>query len=117
MSQFRILGGNIGLATATIILNSHLTSDLAGVLTPQQINELRRSLNAIETFTPQEVAAVAGSFANAFKSQLLACTGVAAASLVACFFAWQRHPPTFVELENKKAESRGEASGVSNAEE
>lgn len=106
-SQSRIIGGNIGLALATITLNSHLNSDLAAILTPQQINELQRSLNAIATFTPREVAAVAESVANAFKSQLLACVGVAAASLVVGLLTWQRHPHTFVELEKKKAESRG----------
>ena len=117
MSQSRVLGGNIGLAVATIIFNSHLTSDLAGILTPQQISDCRRSLNVIATFTPREAAAVAGSFANAFKSQMQVCMGVAAASLVVCFFGWQRHPPTFVELEKKKkAESRGETSGFVSTE-
>lgn len=109
-SQARILGGNIGLAIATIILNSHLTSDLAGILTPQQISDLRRSLNAIETFTPREIAAVAESFAHAFKTQLQACASVSAACFVFCFLAWQRHPPSFVDLEKKKAESRGQTS-------
>jgi hypothetical protein len=109
-SQARILGGNIGLALATIILNSHLTSDLAGMLTPQQINDVRRSLNAIETFTPREIAAVAESFARAFKTQLQACAGVSAACFVVCFLAWQRHPPSFVDWEKKKVGSRGQPS-------
>jgi hypothetical protein len=109
-SQARILGGNIGLAIATIILNSHLTSDLAGILTPQQINDVRRSLNAIETFTAPEIAAVAESFAQAFKTQLQACAGVSTACLLFCFLACQRHPPSFVDLEKRKAECRGQTS-------
>lgn len=97
-SQARLLGGNIGLALATIILNIHLNADLKGILTPAQISDLRHSLNAIEHFSPREIAAVAESFAHAFKTQLQVCTGVATASLLFGLMAWQRHPPTFVDL-------------------
>ena len=116
MSQARILGGNIGLALATIILNSHLTSDLAGILSPQQISNLQGSLNAIETFTPSEVAAVTVSFANAFKSQSQGCTGAAAACLVVSLFAWQRNPPNFIDLERERLAARDTLSGTGSAE-
>ncbi|MCJ1476256.1 hypothetical protein MMC13_004922 [Lambiella insularis] len=82
LSQSRLLGGNIGLALATFILSAHLTADLADILTPQQISALLASLNALQSFTPVEVAAVAASFARASRTQLLACVGVAAAGLL-----------------------------------
>jgi len=95
------------LALATIILNKHLDSDLAYVLTTSQINDLRKSINAVQGFTPVQVAAVSMSFSNAFKSQFQSCMGVAAVSLVVALCAWQRHPPTVAsqrELEKREAE-------------
>ena len=59
--------GRVCHQVVCIILNSHLTSGLAGILTPAQISAVRSSLNAIETFTPREKAAVAATFARAFK--------------------------------------------------
>jgi len=109
-SQARLLGGNIGLALSTVILNSHLTTDLPGILTPQQIENVRRSLNAIETFSPREVVAVAEAFANAFKGQPQACTGVSAACFLLCFLTWQRRPPSFVDVEEKKVQFRLETT-------
>lgn len=108
-SQMRILGGNIGLSLATIILNAHLSSDLAGILTPLQISNLRQSLNAVETLTPGQIAAVAASFANAFRSQMQACMGVAGGCLVVALFAWQKHPPTLV---SEKERARLDESGT-----
>ena len=101
-SQSRILGGNIGISIATVILNSHLSSDLAGVLTPLQISDLRRSINTIETLTRHQQTTVAASFVKAFKSQLQGCVGVAAACLIIGLLAWQRHPPTMAELGEKQ---------------
>jgi hypothetical protein len=42
MAQSRILGGNIGLAIATVIQNNKLGSGLRGVLSPSQIADLRQ---------------------------------------------------------------------------
>lgn len=94
MAQTRIFGGSIGLAGATIILNQLLSSELQGVLSPSELSGLKQSLTSIETFTPSQVQAVVGVFAEAFHWDLRMCTIVAGVSFVACFFAWQRDPPT-----------------------
>lgn len=104
MAQSRILGGNIGLAIATIILNQHLSSDLKSSLSQTQISNLRHSLNAIRDFTPDEVVAVAKSFSGAFKAQLEVCMGIAALSFVICFASWMKDPPSFESLANEKKE-------------
>lgn len=49
------------------------------------------------------------SFARAFKTQLLVCTGVAAVSLCFVGLAWQRYPPNFVDL--GKAQKKGKGKG------
>ncbi|OQN98776.1 hypothetical protein B0A48_15445 [Cryoendolithus antarcticus] len=97
-AQTRILGGNLGLAIATIILNARLNVDLNGTLTPQQLSDLKRSLNSIGSLDPRQVQAVGLSFANAFRIQLVVCLGVAIVSLCCCAMIWQRNPRTFKDL-------------------
>lgn len=94
MSQSRILGGNIGLSIATVILNQHLVSDLQGTLSNKQINNLRHSLTAIDTLAPHQIEAVRSTFASAFRTQMEICTCVAAGALVVGLLVWQRHPPS-----------------------
>lgn len=108
MAQSRILGGNIGLAIATIILNQHLTSDLNSLLSPSQISDLRHSLNAIRDFTPNQVVAVAESFSRAFKGQMEVCIGIAALSFVICWAGWMRDPPSFEGKAKEREEKEKE---------
>ena len=114
LNQGRILGGNIGLAVATIVLNSHLSSDLEDTLTPLQIADLRKSINTIQTLTPSEAAAVARSVSNAFQSQMRGCLGVAVACLIACLFLWQKNPPVMTEKFPKKEKRSQSGSDMEN---
>ncbi|PWY68668.1 MFS general substrate transporter [Aspergillus heteromorphus CBS 117.55] len=92
VAQSRVLGGNIGLAIATVILNQHLVSDLQGILSDSQLNDLRHSLTAIRSLDPHDVEAVRASFADAFHSQMEVSMFVAAAALLAALCTWKRYP-------------------------
>jgi hypothetical protein len=87
-------------------LNAHLNEDLKGVLTPEQIAEVRKSLNAIESLAPAQVSAVADSFSRAFRTQLQVCAGIAGLSLILCLITWQKNPPSFEELGKTKAKKK-----------
>jgi hypothetical protein len=102
MAQSRILGGNIGLAIATVIQNNKLGSGLRGVLSPSQIADLRQSLNAIEKFTLSEAAAVAGVFQGAFIAQIEVCVVLAGVCLLLCGFIFDRNPPSFAKMAAEK---------------
>lgn len=102
MAQSRILGGNIGLAIATVIQNTKLASELRDILSPSQIADLRQSLNAIEKFTPAEVSAVAGVFQDAFIAQIEVCVVLAGICLLLCAFIFARKPPSFAAMAAKK---------------
>ncbi|PYH96079.1 MFS general substrate transporter [Aspergillus ellipticus CBS 707.79] len=91
VAQSRVLGGNIGLAIATVILNQHLVSDMQGTLSDSQIDDLRHSLTATRTLDPHAVEAVRASFADAFHSQMEVSMYIAAAALVAGLCTWQRY--------------------------
>ena len=103
MSQSRLLGGNIGLAIATVVQNQHLESDLQGILSNSQIDNLRHSLTAIKILSSQQVQAFRASFADAFRTQMEISMCVAAAALVSGICVWQRHPPTFAEKQEAGA--------------
>lgn len=98
MSQGRLLGGNLGLAIATIVLNQQLVSDLSGIVPPDEIDNLRHSLLAISSLTAQQAEVVRQAFADAFKTQLVINMGVAGAAFVFSVCTWERHPATFAQV-------------------
>lgn len=119
MAQSRILGGNIGLAVATIVLNRELSKSLSasGLFTPEEIKSVQGSLNAVETFTAAQREAVGRSFSSAFKIQIQICLILAALSLLLCALTWERHPPSFLEKQNKaRMEQRDTAETRSSGE-
>jgi len=106
LSETRILGGNVGLAVSTIILNARLSHDLKDVLSPQQLLAIQNSLNSIALLDPVQQAAVQRTFARAFQTQFWVCIGIGALAALTGVFLWQRHPPTFASVEQKKKETQ-----------
>lgn len=97
ISQGRILGGSIGLAIATIILNDKLSKELAGMLDPTQLTTLQRSLSTIRDLEPRQQAAVAGVYAEAFNQQMRICTYVSVGCLLASLATFSRHPASIAD--------------------
>ena len=92
MNQARILGGAIGYASSTILLNLRLAHDLQGILTPSQLTYLRQNLSEIDDLDPGQQLAVVLSIARSFDDQLRICTYLAAACVVVSLFTFSRHP-------------------------
>lgn len=113
MSQGRLLGGNLGLAIATIVLNQELVSDLSGIVPPDEINNLRHSLLAISSLTAQQAEVVRQAFADAFKTQLVINMGVAAAAFVFAICTWERHPTTFAQVLQRLADDENASTSTS----
>jgi hypothetical protein len=113
MSQGRLLGGNLGLAIATIVLNQQLVSDLSGVVPPDEIDNLRHSLLAISSLTAQQAEVVRQAFADSFKTQLVINMGFTAAALVLAMCTWERHPTTFAQVLQRLADDEDAAAAAS----
>ncbi|MCJ1298809.1 hypothetical protein MMC08_001599 [Hypocenomyce scalaris] len=92
VNQARILGGAIGYASSTILLNFRLAHDLQGILTPSQLTYLRQNLSEIDDLDPGQQLAVVLSIARSFDDQLRICTYLAAACVVVSLFTFSRHP-------------------------
>nr|POE88313.1 efflux pump fus6 [Quercus suber] len=101
VNQARVLGGAIGLSIATIIFNSLATSQLAGVLTPDELSQLLKSPQTAYQFPLDKQIAVREVFGHSFNKQLRVCMYIAAVSFVVSLLGFSRHP---VDTLKRKAE-------------
>jgi hypothetical protein len=113
MSQGRLLGGNIGLAIATIVLNQQLISDLSGIVPSDELDNLRHSLLAMSSLTAQQAEVVRQAFADAFKTQVVINIGVAGAAFVFAMCTWERHPTTFAQVLQRLADDEDASASTS----
>ena len=91
LTQFRILGGSIGLAVCTNILNNKIRS-ASGILSPQQVQGLLQSAQAINTLTPDLQVAVRQLFANGYNEEMQVLIAFSGAALLATLMMWERQP-------------------------
>lgn len=89
MVQFRTMGGTIGLATATGILNNHVKSHLAQILSADQITALLRTTDAFTALPPELKDPVRMIFARGYNLQLQVMIGFAAAQLPVSLLMWR----------------------------
>lgn len=90
MVQFRTMGGAIGLATATGVLNSYIKSHLAQILSPDQITTLLRTTDAFGELAPELKDSVRMIFARGYNLQIQVMIGFAAAQLPVSSLMWKR---------------------------
>ena len=90
MIQFRTMGGAIGLATATGVLNSYTRSHLTRILSPDQIYALLRTTDAFAAFSPELIHSVKTVFAQGYNLQMLVMIGFSAAQLPVSLLMWQK---------------------------
>ncbi|KAJ5389745.1 uncharacterized protein N7496_000813 [Penicillium cataractarum] len=88
--QFRFLGGAIGLAIASNILNGHLTHHLQGVLSSHELHLVLENVKYITNFSPELQEKVKGFFADSYSTQLRVMIGFAAAQLPAVLLLIRR---------------------------
>lgn len=93
IAQARVLGGAIGLAVATIILNDHVRDELTGKLTQDQLEILYQSPIGLVRRNPELRGAIRDVYAQAFATMIKVVTLVSAAALFISLFTLERRPP------------------------
>lgn len=93
VSQVRVLGGSIGVATGNIMFLRQARRDLRDLLSPQQIVEIQSSPSIAETLSSAQANAVSLAYSDSFNQTMRICTYLAAACIVASLFTYQRNPP------------------------
>ncbi|KAL9079239.1 MAG: hypothetical protein Q9157_001857 [Trypethelium eluteriae] len=87
--QLRMMGGAIGLAVATCILNSYTQSNLSAVLSPDQLHAVLEQAGAIQSLQPAMQETVISVFAKAFAIQFRVLIGTSAAQYLMILLMWQ----------------------------
>ena len=93
IAQARVLGGAIGLAVATIILNDHIQDDLVGRLSKTQVEQLHQSPLGLVLLDDNLRHALARTYAQAFATTMQVVTAVSGVALLTSLFTLEKNPP------------------------
>lgn len=91
LTQARILGGSIGLAVCTNILNEKVKAG-SDFLSPQQLDALLQSAQAIKALPPNVQVVVRETFGRGYNEEMQALTAFGGAALLATLMMWERRP-------------------------
>jgi len=90
VSQFRMLGGVIGLAIVTAAYKGYVNSRIEQILTREQSDRLFDSAAAIATFEPQIQERIKIIFAGGYNLQFRILIAFAAAQIPSSMLMWQK---------------------------
>ncbi|CAD6444310.1 497df385-445e-4097-bfd8-b7a1fd65287b [Sclerotinia trifoliorum] len=92
VTQMRILGGAIGVAIATSLLNNTVVSTLADILPAETVSHLLQNLSSMSSLSSHDQAVVQSAFAHGYHKQLAMILGFCAAEVFAIGLMWERTP-------------------------
>ncbi|CAD6581346.1 MAG: hypothetical protein ASARMPREDX12_000439 [Alectoria sarmentosa] len=90
ITQIRILGGTVGLAICSTILNDHVRSRLQSLITPSELVDISNSFSAVEALTPAQQAAVRTAFAEGYNKQMQVMIAFSGAGFLTCLLLWEK---------------------------
>lgn len=88
--QFRALGGSIGIAICTNVLNNMATSGLQSILTPEQLSSLIKTAQTLESLPPALRATVRQVYGEGYNRQMEVLIAFSAASMLATLMMWEK---------------------------
>lgn len=88
--QFRMLGGAIGLAIATSVMNGWLTSHLSSLLNTGTLNQILQNTEVISTLPAALQVTVRQVFSGGYNLQMRVVTGLAALQFPAIAMMWRK---------------------------
>ena len=89
-TQFRALGGVIGLAIATNALNSYVKSRLSGSLTSEQLANLLQSIETVRLLPADLQDIIRSTFAEGYDLQMRIMIGFGAAQILMLAMMWEK---------------------------
>jgi hypothetical protein len=92
VTQFRVLGGTVGVAIATNLLYNHVKNSLSSILRSDQLGVVLQSTQMIETLEPALQKHVRMVFAAGYNKGVGAMLGFAAAEFLSILLMWEKRP-------------------------
>ncbi|MCJ1358941.1 MAG: hypothetical protein MMC33_008941 [Icmadophila ericetorum] len=92
IAQARMLGGTIGLAICTTILNSRIESDLSSILSPAQLAGLLQSSRVLQELEPQQRDIAKRVYEDSFDQQMRVLVAFGAATLLSSLIMLEKKP-------------------------
>ncbi|KAI0132948.1 drug resistance transporter EmrB/QacA subfamily [Xylariales sp. AK1849] len=92
ITQIRVLGGTIGLAISSTVLNNFLSAHLPSLLDAEDIQRISDSLQYINTLPDASRDAVRQVFAGGYDAQLRLMTYFSVVVWVCALLVWERKP-------------------------
>ncbi|KAK6615280.1 major facilitator superfamily transporter [Botrytis cinerea] len=88
--QFRTMGGAIGLAIVTTVMNRYIKTHLSEILTPNQVHEILRSTESLALLPPSALRPVTETFARGFNLQMRILIGTSVAQIPFSMLVWRK---------------------------
>jgi len=85
-----MFGGAVALALCTALANSQTQSALSQVLTPEELQQIFDSTDAINSLSPNDKLAVQSEFLHGFNLQMYILLAFAGALLPTSLLVWKR---------------------------
>ena len=82
----------MGLAIATSVMNRWMASPLLKVLSPNQVEALLETTDALNSFTQAEQLAARAIFGEGYNLQVKILIGFAVAQVPATLLMWEKKP-------------------------
>lgn len=100
--QFRVFGGALGIAIATTVMNSTLTSRLTHTIGPERLAAVLQNTAAMREFPTEMRKSVLHAFADGYNLQMKILTGLAGVQLVAVGMLWRKKQISVVSKKSKE---------------
>ena len=92
VTQIRVLGGTIGLAICSALLNNHITRETSKFLTAEQVTRLLESFQSVAHLPAETQVRIRSVYAVGYNEQMRAMLYFCLASLVALVLVVERKP-------------------------
>lgn len=83
----RILGGSIGIATASILLRNQITNSMGGHVSPNDMGSLG---NGLESFDSHKQIAIIGAYSSAFRTGMKISSIIAGIAVLVSILGFRR---------------------------
>ena len=101
--QFRVFGGALGIAIATTVMNSTLTSRLTHAIGPERLAAVLQNIAVMREFPSEMQKSVLDAFADGYNLQMKIMAGFAGVQLMTVGLLWRKKQISVVGKDSEES--------------